>query len=159
MTTALAVANAFIRLAERAGGSISNMKLQKLVYFAQGFHAAFYNGLPLFEDDIEAWKYGPVIPELYHKFKIYFAGAIPPDHPYRDDGQLTPNEAAVVEWVYQNLGQHSAIKLSNFSHAVGSPWDQVFNGETTNREINVDIMQPYFRGLLAQPANVAGAQA
>lgn len=152
MTTALAVANAFIQLAEHAGTPISNMKLQKLVYFAQGFHAAFYDGRPLFEENIEAWKYGPVIPELYHKFKIYFAGSIPSTHPYRETVPLTPNEYALVQWVYTNLGQHSAIKLSNFSHTKDSPWDMVFNGDTPDRDITVDIMCPYFKSLLAQPA-------
>lgn len=152
MTTALAVANAFIQLAERAGAPISNMKLQKLAYFAQGFHAAFYNGQPLFLESIEAWKYGPVIPELYHKFKIYFAGAIPSTHPYQDGVTPTPDEYALIQWVYKNLGQHDAIKLSNFSHAAGSPWDLVFNGETPDRNISVDTMRPYFTSLLANPA-------
>jgi uncharacterized phage-associated protein len=151
MTTALAVANAFIQLAEQGGAPISNMKLQKLVYFAQGFYAAFYQGQPLFQEDIEAWKYGPVIPELYHKFKIYLAGAIPSTHPYQDNTPLTPNERAIVDWVYKNLGQHSAIKLSDFSHTQGSPWDLVFNGATTDREITVPSMLPYFTGLIFQP--------
>lgn len=163
MTTALAVANAFIQLAEQEGASISNMKLQKLVYFAQGFYAAFNNGQALFEEEIEAWKYGPVIPDLYHKFKIYLAGAIPPTHPYRDTTPLNANERAVVEWVYKNLGQHSAIKLSDFSHTQGSPWDVVFNGGVADRQITVGGMMRYFEGLIAQPAlqriGVAGAPA
>ena len=151
MTTALAVANAFIQLAEQDGSSISNMKLQKLAYFAQGFYAAFNQGQALFNEEIEAWKYGPVIPELYHKFKIFLAGAIPSTHPYRDATPLTPNERAIIEWVYKNLGQHSAIKLSDFSHTQGSPWDRVFNGGTVDREITVESMQPYFLSLVTQP--------
>jgi uncharacterized phage-associated protein len=151
MTTALAVANAFIQLAESNGAPISNMKLQKLAYFAQGFYAAFSDGQALFEDEIEAWKYGPVIPDLYHKFKIYLAGAIPSSHPYREETPLNPRERSVVEWVFKNLGQHSAIKLSDFSHTQGSPWDVVFNGAGTDREITLPDMIPYFKGLLSKP--------
>lgn len=154
MPTALAVANAFIQLAEQQASPISNMKLQKLVYFAQGFHVAFNNGRPLFNDEIQAWKYGPVIPNLYHKFKIYFAGPIPANHPFQTPNELTPDEVSLVRWVYQNLGQHSATKLSDISHLTGSPWDQVFNGPGFDREIRAETLGDYFRGLLAPlPAN------
>ena len=58
---AIDVANELIRVAHENGKSISNMKLQKLLYLAQGIHLALENGAPLFEDTIEAWKYGPVV--------------------------------------------------------------------------------------------------
>jgi uncharacterized phage-associated protein len=153
MTTALAVANTFIQLAARDNAPISNMKLQKLVYFAQGFYAAFHNGAPLFNDEIQAWKYGPVIPELYHKFKIYFAGPIPPGHPYQVQEPLNANELAVVNWVYANLGRYTAVQLSDFSHAQGSPWHQIFTG-TFERDIPVNSMTDYFKGLV-QPTQRA----
>jgi uncharacterized phage-associated protein len=155
MTTALAVANAFIRLADANGSAVSNMKLQKLVYFAQGFHAAIFGGAPLFEDDIEAWKYGPVIPDLYHKFKIYLAGPIPLTHPFQTEEALAANQESLVKWVYANMGQHSAIKLSDFSHTPGSPWDVVFNGKIPDRTIDVASMVEYFRGLVAKNRPVA----
>jgi uncharacterized phage-associated protein len=157
MTTALAVANAFIRLANEKAQPISNMKLQKLVYFAQGFHAAANNGAPLFNDEIEAWKYGPVIPDLYHKFKIYFAGPIPAGHPFEAQEELAPDQQALVKWVYENLGQYSAIRLSDFSHVAGSPWDKVYNGPgPTGRAIPVEGMIDYFKGLLKpRPAPAA----
>ena len=49
---------------QNAGDTISNMKLQKLVYYAQGFALAI-TGKPLFQEDIEAWEHGPVAPALY----------------------------------------------------------------------------------------------
>jgi uncharacterized phage-associated protein len=58
------VAKYFLSLTdEDAGDLISNLKLQKLVYYAQGFHLALYDEL-LFEETIEAWTHGPVIPEM-----------------------------------------------------------------------------------------------
>lgn len=47
---------------------ISNLKLQKLLYYMQGFHLAYFD-TPLFDDDIEAWMYGPVVPCVYNHFK------------------------------------------------------------------------------------------
>jgi uncharacterized phage-associated protein len=64
------IADYFIRLANETGSFISNLKLQKLVYYAQAWHLAIYNS-PLFPEDFEAWVHGPVIPELYQKYKHF----------------------------------------------------------------------------------------
>ena len=55
---------------------ISNLKLQKLIYYAQAFHLAIYE-LPFFDEDFEAWTHGPVCPEIYHKYKHYKSSPIP----------------------------------------------------------------------------------
>jgi uncharacterized phage-associated protein len=64
------------QVSEDAGDLISNLKLQKLLYYAQGFHLALYDE-PLFPEAIEAWTHGPVVPDLYRHYKKYGAGAIP----------------------------------------------------------------------------------
>jgi uncharacterized phage-associated protein len=51
--------------------SLSPMKLQKLCYYAQGLYMATHNGALLFEEDFEAWTFGPVVRSLYHEFKHY----------------------------------------------------------------------------------------
>ena len=70
MLTCYHVANFFIKLANEAGSYISNLKLQKLVYYAQAWHLALHD-TPLFEEDFEAWVHGPVIPALYREYKSY----------------------------------------------------------------------------------------
>ncbi len=60
---AITVADELLRLAKRSGISLSPMKLMKLVYIAQGWHLAIKDAV-LFGNRIEAWKYGPVIPDL-----------------------------------------------------------------------------------------------
>jgi len=70
MLTCFDVAEFFIHLANETGSYISNLKLQKLVYYAQAWHLALYNE-PLFEEDFEAWVHGPVIPALYQKYKKF----------------------------------------------------------------------------------------
>lgn len=62
------IADYFIKLANDTGSYISNLKLQKLVYYAQVWHLALY-GDPLFQEDFQAWVHGPVIPKLYQKYK------------------------------------------------------------------------------------------
>lgn len=69
-TTASAIGDYFIYIANETGSYISNLKLQKLVYYAQAWHLAVYNA-PLFDEDFEAWVHGPVIPALYYEYKQF----------------------------------------------------------------------------------------
>ena len=66
-TTAERVADYIIRSAHESGELITNLKLQKLVYYAQAWHLALFDE-PLFDDPIEAWVHGPVVSSLYSKF-------------------------------------------------------------------------------------------
>src|SRR5690606_2181421 len=59
------------------GDSISNLKVQKLLYFCQGWALVLLEK-PLFKADFKAWKHGPVIPETYHRFKKHGWGPMPP---------------------------------------------------------------------------------
>ena len=70
MISAFNVADYFlVQQDEDAGDLISNMKLQKLLYYAQGYFLAIANE-PLFHERIYAWTHGPVVPKVYHKYKI-----------------------------------------------------------------------------------------
>ncbi|MCK4553566.1 SocA family protein [Candidatus Parcubacteria bacterium] len=66
--TAKDVADFFLAKANSVGDQITNLKLQKLVYYAQAWHLANFNK-PLFDEDFEAWVHGPVLPDLYHTYK------------------------------------------------------------------------------------------
>lgn len=75
------VADFFIALADDKGDVMTNLKTQKLVYYAQAWHLAIKDK-PLFEDNFQAWVHGPVIPTLYAKFKekdISGSTPIPPE--------------------------------------------------------------------------------
>jgi uncharacterized phage-associated protein len=110
------VANYFLALFnnDEAGELISNLKLQKLVYYAQALYLAKHNE-PLFENEIEAWAYGYVIPELYQEFKQYGSNAIPP--PADFDYSVYPDVVReTLDEVYLNYGQYSAWRLSQITH-------------------------------------------
>lgn len=71
MARAQDVAEYFIALAKHSGDtSVTNLKIQKLVYYAQAWYLANFDK-PLFEEDFQAWVHGPVIPELYQQYKEF----------------------------------------------------------------------------------------
>jgi uncharacterized phage-associated protein len=120
------------------GDLMSNLKLQKLVYYAQGFHLALFD-TPLFDEDIEAWAHGPVVPDLYHGFKQYGAGAIQP--PTDLDLSLFSDETVeLLDEVYSVFGQFSAWKLRNMTHEE-PPWSEAGNSAV----IPLDAMRTYFK--------------
>ncbi|MHB8327845.1 MAG: Panacea domain-containing protein [bacterium] len=120
MLTAEQVANYFLsKCDDEAGDNISNLKIQKLVYYAQGFHFAMFEK-PLFSENIEAWMHGPVVVELYDKFKEYGSGAIPVPE-YIDFAIYSDEEKELLDDVYIVYGQFSAWKLRELTHNE-SPW-------------------------------------
>ncbi|MBF0497087.1 MAG: SocA family protein [Deltaproteobacteria bacterium] len=122
---------------EDAGDLISNLKLQKLVYYAQGFHLALYDK-PLFLEPIEAWTHGPVVPELYHAYKQYGDGDIP--IPKGLDFTLYDKSTTEhLNEVYSTFGQFSAWKLRNLTH-IEPPWINAKGGVITH-----EAMREYFK--------------
>ena len=75
MIPALFVANYIIEYSNKKGYPINNLKLQKLLYFVNARNIV-ENGSPLFEEEMEKWKYGPVVPSVYHEYKRFGAFAI-----------------------------------------------------------------------------------
>ena len=69
MYSAVDVARYIIWYCKRQGYSISNLKLQKILYFVQA-EFLVNTGKPCFSEEIEAWDFGPVVPEVYHEFKF-----------------------------------------------------------------------------------------
>ncbi len=69
-TTYHELANYFVSLSNETGNLISNLKLQKLLYYSQAWHLAYF-GERLIEGDFQAWVHGPVLPEAYRKFRSF----------------------------------------------------------------------------------------
>lgn len=104
---------------EEYGENITNLRLQKLVYYAQGFSLAWY-GQPLFDDAIEAWAHGPVVPRLYDRYEHYGAQPIPTP-PNFDLSDIDERVVELLEEVYQTYGQFSALGLRNLTREE-APW-------------------------------------
>lgn len=130
-TTAYDVAKAFLKLSDDDSGDVvTNLKLQKLVYYAQGFHMAI-NGQPLFEDDLEAWEHGPVVPDLYHKFKRFKSSQVEVD----DMGEINVSEKQMklIADINNVYGQFSAWKLRDMTHNE-QPWKEAQRGGIISKE-------------------------
>ena len=138
------VALYFLHLESRHGGEgLSHLKLQKLAYYAQGFYVALY-GKPLFEDDIEAWTHGPVIPALYQEYKHCSSSKIPYSENFKADS-FSEDEMELIEDVFQEFGQYSAWKLRNMTHEEPTWMDY----ESDNSVIPVSHLQEYFSTRIA----------
>ena len=108
---------------DESGDLISNLKLQKLVYYAQGLHLALYDK-PLFPEAVEAWTHGPVVPELYHAYKHHEAGSIPRPGDL-DFSTFDAPTRELLDEVYSVYGQFSAWKLREMTHEE-APWKETY---------------------------------
>lgn len=150
MAQVMKAADYIIKAANADGISdMTNMKLNKILYYAQAISLQKY-GKPLFDDKIQAWTWGPVVPRVYYA--------------YNDDGELgkkvikeplesvsedafTPEEADALSDAYVAFGKtHNAAELSQRTHTKGGPWDQVYDGgKVPGREITIAKISEYYR--------------
>jgi len=123
------------------GELISNLKLQKLLYYMQGYFIAVF-GEPLFENEIEAWQYGPVVRDMYNHFKENGASSISLDET-ATIAELSDDEESLFNEVLNEYSQYSAIKLMNMTHEE-LPWVKTFS-ENPQGIISMDLMTEYFK--------------
>lgn len=118
MTTAMDVARYFqAAIGSDAENDLTNLKLQKLCAYAQGLCLGLYDA-PMFQEDMEAWKHGPVIPEVYEAYRQYGATPIASDGLSEEYARqpFTDAEKFILEAVKEWYGAYSASALRNRSH-------------------------------------------
>lgn len=125
MLTVEQVADYFLlQVDEDAGDVMTNLRLQKLVYYAQAWHLAIAEK-PLFQDDVEAWVHGPVVPFLYYAYRDYGWQPIP--RPDRDAVAMDDQTRELLDEVWDTYGQFSAKALENLTHSE-DPWRDARSG-------------------------------
>lgn len=149
MATAADVARYILdRMApDKFGTRVTAWKLQKLVYYSQAW-SLVWDDEPLFEDEIQAWANGPVIPALYQqhrgRFRLY-AGDIA-----GDPTVLTRDERDTIDAVLHYYGDKSSQWLSDLTH-MESPWRDARaglpDGASSQREITPEAMAAYYESL------------
>lgn len=139
------VADFFIDLCAGREEPMTNLRLNKMMYFAQGWHMATY-GTPLFNDEIQAWKNGPVVPTVYHQNKKNGKNGIKTLHnpDYLDN--LTHEQTLFLLDVYNRYKDIPTKNLVSMTHDRDSPWNRVYDGEK-NRTIPQNYIEEYFKGL------------
>lgn len=106
---------------------VSNLQLQKILYFLQYVFCIATEGFLLFDDEFFAWQYGPVIPAVYDEYKFYGSHEI--DETFGDDFGIDFGEArSFVDSGIESLRVKYPWDLVSISHEEGSPWRTVWNG-------------------------------
>ncbi len=147
------IANFFLEKGEEEGMAITQLKLMKLSYLAYGWVLATLNKR-LFDEEIEAWKYGPVIPSLYHEFKHFkynpvSSKSITFDF---DEGTILVPEidksdksSVIIEKVWDVYKHLSAKALVAKTHEQDSPWSAHYDENEFGKIIPDNDIKEYFK--------------
>jgi uncharacterized phage-associated protein len=134
------VANYFIEKGIEENNPVNPMKLQKLLYFAYGWYLVYFEGKKLFNQTIQAWRYGPVVESIYHEVKSY--GNYPITSPitsflFGSTSVIgikwhTPkikfkdkDDEEFLDTIWKVYSKFSALQLSTMTHADNTPWKKV----------------------------------
>lgn len=119
MYSAIDVAKYIIVRCNQLGKTISNLKLQKILYFVQAEFLVSQDQ-PCFHEQIEAWDFGPVIPDVYHRYKVYGSASIPR---VRDDNYcpFDKKDRGLADGIIDECAKYSASTLVEITHRQ-SPW-------------------------------------
>ena len=102
--------------------SVDNLKLQKLLFYSQAVHLVL-NKTPLFNDRIEAWMYGPVVPSVYKKYKKFGYEILQPNKTQK--ATLSDSEIESIDMVLDYYGNMNGVQLITKTHQE-SPWKDVY---------------------------------
>lgn len=126
------------------------LKLQKLLYLAQGYSYAFYDR-PLFNDELEGWVHGPVVSQIYHMFKNYQYNCI--DLSYEME-ELDDEATDVLNYVVNKFSKYDSKYLEELSHNQ-EPWilsrDGLDPDERSDKTILKENIANYFTNEIFQP--------
>lgn len=122
MINVMALAQYILCMCMNQGEPISNLQLQKILYFIQGNHLA-KKGEPLFDADFDAWKYGPVIPDIYYEYCMNGASKIRNVEALEE---ISPEIKDEIDPIIQKLRVLYPWDLVEKTHNVGGAWDKTF---------------------------------
>lgn len=143
---AIAATEQLLHIAHKHGMGLTPMQVLKLVYISHGWMLGLHQQ-PLFDEDVEAWKYGPVVPCVYRKYKEFRGSPIKSPGKDHEEDMEGPKRNMIGQ-VFDGYGTYTGIELSELTHQEGSPWD-------TARKARMDIIpndliQTYYRKLYNQ---------
>src|SRR5262249_8109575 len=143
------VADYIIWSSHESGSFISNLKLQKLLYYVQAWHLAVFQR-PLFPEKFQAWVRGPAIPEIYERYRGYQWRHI--DEEVKRP-ELNPKTLDFIEEVLEEYGPLDARRLEQLTRRE-DPWIEARRGipddEPSTATINEETMGAYYRQRLSE---------
>jgi uncharacterized phage-associated protein len=142
MTNVLDVSKYIVCKFNEQGKNITMLKLQKILYFCQGYFMAHNNGRAMFKEDFRAWKLGPVLYNVYKEFNDFSSVTC--------DINIEGEVKRIIDLVLEDKGNYTAWQLVEETHKKG-PWATIFNEnkwgdyDFCNEEIPKDMIYKYFR--------------
>ena len=148
MENSLAVANYFIDKALVENKDLTPMKLLKLVYISHGWHLGLYDE-PLVKEQVYAWKYGPVIREVYDEFKKFGNNQI---SSFASNCSQMAGKSAFLNRIWEVYKDFDGLQLSTLTHQTGTPWEVVTTRYSNgilpqNLLIPNEIIEQYYKKL------------
>lgn len=149
MLTAKKVAEWFVNWAESSEepSDVTNLKLQKLLYYAQGHHLGAH-GAPLFAEPIQAWSHGPVVPVVYQAYKRFENAPVKSVDDEFSWMEFTDDDMEFLSTVWNTYGRYSAWQLRNMTHSE-MPWMKHFSPNARHVEIPRGCLLEQFQRLHA----------
>lgn len=139
---------------ELAKGDITNLAIQKLVYYAQGFSRPLLKGF-LFNQMPKAWARGPVYGQLWREMKLECDGSFALDEKEPYSSPFTAKEDLLIQAVHKHFGCYSGDTLAKMTHSE-TPWINArkragaADGERCDEPISVEDMERYFEGVVEE---------
>jgi uncharacterized phage-associated protein len=148
-STASEIASTLLVLCQERGIEVSNLKLQKLTYYAEAWYLAF-EGASLYDDPIEAWVHGPVIPQVFREYRGYrWSPIVEPVASPSNDPEILEHLGSVLD----AYGKFSATQLERLTHTE-PPWIAARQGyaadEPSSEPISRQVMREYYSSLIGQ---------
>lgn len=148
---ALDIAKWFVLEAEKRKAELSHLKLQKLLYYAQG-HALATLGVPVFDAEIEAWDHGPVVVEVYRAFRDFGSENIPASVAASFSQDRIDREARrLLETVWSEEGSKAAWVLREKTHAE-APWKDAYVPGKRHVVISRESIREFFKDQHTAPS-------
>lgn len=141
MYSALDVARYIIWYCKQSNYVISNLKLQKILYFVQADFLV-NRGTPCFYEEIEAWDFGPVVPEVYHEFKIFGSSDIPASVCKGAEYMIIRSDRKMIDDMVDECAQYTASYLVDVTHSQ-YPWKKAYR-RGFNNIIKNSCIKAYF---------------
>lgn len=143
------IADYLLKKAREEGQGIDPMKLLKLTYIAHGYNLGFFDK-PLFSNQVQAWKYGTVIPDLYHVIKRFGNGYV--DESIVDlykEKNVEGDQKTLLDFVWNVYKPLSGLQLSDLIHQENTPWSRTFNS-SYNMPVSNDLIKEHYKSLIAE---------
>ena len=145
-----AVARELLSLANQENIPLDPLKMMKLVYLCHGWGLALLQD-GIINEEVEAWQYGPVIPDLYQHVRQYRAAPI--QHLNCMTAEPSQSQKSLIKAVFDAYKNFSGVQLSNMTHAPGTPWSETWDQNGRNATIPTALIKRHFEKLRDERAS------